>query len=141
MFSPAAPCHRPQPWWWGSWCGPCLAVGCIASVPAAVSTWVTVLPLPWIFLVNQNPKPAECQSGLQENPLIGTSRLGMQREAAHTSEVLGGMGQDPKKPEESCNHTQARRVSCSLCNPSLGKSMVVILLPGKSPAGRVTPRM
>lgn len=67
-----------------------------------MSTWASPLPLPGNFLVNQNPpEPAEFQSCLQEKALMGASRLGMQREAAHTSEVLGGMGQDTKKPEES----------------------------------------
>lgn len=77
-------------------------MGCIASGPAPVSTWASPLPLPGKFLVNQNLlEPAEFQSCLQENPLMDLSMLGMQREAAHASEALGGMEQDPKKPEES----------------------------------------
>jgi len=66
-----------------------------------MSTWTSPLPLPGSFLVNQNPlQPAKFQSCLQDNPLIGTSRLGMQREAANRSEALWGMGQDPKKSED-----------------------------------------
>lgn len=60
------------------------------------------LPLPGDFLVNQNPaEPAEFQSCLQENPLMGTSRSGMQRKAVQTSEALQEMGQHLKKPEET----------------------------------------